>query len=328
MVAFITGATGFIGSHIADIWLSHGFQVRCGYRKSSNLQWLKDKPVELVEYSLFDNKSLSEAVKNVDYVIHCGGTIMVKKPEDFYHVNRDGTIMLLKSILENSPNLKRFIYISSQTVGGPAKSLTEPVNEDSQSNPITTYAKSKNEAENSVLEYGKYFPVTILRPSAVVGPRDTAILTIFNSLKNRIVILIGFKQKYLNLIHALDLAEATFNAAISNNTKGEIYYLAHEKPVSWNEIMILGKKELNKNFTLNIHFPHFFVLSAAFLFENFRRIIGKPHPFNLEKGRDFIQKYWVCSSEKAKKDFNFSPKFSPDKAVLDTIRWYVNNKWL
>ncbi|MCL5991850.1 MAG: NAD(P)-dependent oxidoreductase, partial [Bacteroidetes bacterium] len=70
------------------------------------------------------------------------------------------------------------------------------------------------------------------------------------------------------------------------------------------------------------------VLGAAYSFEQFRRIIGKPHPFNLDKGRDFIQKYWTCSVDCAKKDFNFSPKFSPEEAVLDTIRWYVNNKWL
>ncbi|MCL5992469.1 MAG: NAD(P)-dependent oxidoreductase, partial [Bacteroidetes bacterium] len=300
MIAFITGATGFIGSHITDVLLSHGFRVRCGFREHSNLQWLKDKPVELVKYSLFDEKSLSDALKEVDYIIHCGGTIMAKKPSVFFHVNRDGTINLLKSALEQTPNLKRFVYISSQTVGGPAKALTEPISEFDQPNPVTNYAKSKKEAEDHVLEYGKYFPVTILRPSAVVGPRDPAIFTIFKSIKNRIVILIGMKKKYLNIIHAVDLAEATYNAAISDNTIGKIYYIADEMPVSWNEIMSIGKRELNRNFTLNIHFPHFFVLGAAYSFEQFRRIIGKPHPFNLDKGRDFIQKYWTCSVDCAR----------------------------
>ncbi|OGU11929.1 MAG: hypothetical protein A2X61_13470 [Ignavibacteria bacterium GWB2_35_12] len=328
MIAFVTGATGFIGSHIADVLFSHGFQVRCGFREHSNIQWLRDKPFDLVKYSLFDSNSLSQALKDVDYIIHCGGTIMANKPEDFFRVNRDGTINLLKSALEHSPNLKRFVFISSQSVGGPAKSLSLPVNESNTPSPLTTYAKSKKEAEDSVLEYGKFFPVTILRPSAVVGPRDTAIFTLFKSIKKRIVVLIGMKPKYLNLIHASDLAEATFSAAVSENTIGKIYYVADEKPVSWNEIMTLAKKELNRNFTFNIRFPHFFVLSAAFTFEQIRKIAGKPHPFNLDKGRDFIQKYWVCSVENAKKDFNFSTKFSPEEAVLDTIRWYVNNEWL
>jgi dihydroflavonol-4-reductase len=328
MLAFLTGATGFIGSHIADVLLSHGFQVRCGYREHSNIQWLKDKPFDLVKYSLFDTQSLSEAVKDVDYIIHCGGIISANKPDDFFRINTQGTINLLKAVKESSPNIKRFIYISSQTIAGPAKSLSEPVTEFDEPHPHTTYARSKKEAEDSVLEFGKYFPVTILRPSAVIGPRDPAIFTIFKSVKNRIVILIGMKPKYLNIIHAIDLAEATYNAAISDNTIGKIYYIAAEKPLSWNEIMTLSKKELNRNITLNIRFPHFFVLSAAYSFELFRKIIRKPHPFNLEKGWDFIQKYWVCSVEEAKKDFNFSTKFSSEEAVLDTIRWYVNNKWL
>ena len=328
MRVFITGATGFIGSHIADYFHKNGFIVRCGIREKSNLQWLQDKPYEQVKYSLYDHNSLIEALMDVDYIIHCGGTISALKPEDFFKINTEGTINLLNATKENSTTIKRFIYISSQTAAGPAKSLEEPMKESDEPNPITTYAKSKRKAEESVLEYGIYFPVTILRPSAVVGPRDYAIFPIFKSIKNRLAILIGFNPKYLNLIHSYDLAEATYLACISMNTIGKIYFIASEKPVSWNEVMDILKKELNRKFIIKFRFPHFFVLSAAYCFQQFRKLIRRPHPFNLDKGKDFIQKYWICSIDSAKRDFGFNPKLSAREAVVNTLKWYSENKWM
>ncbi|TAL70646.1 MAG: NAD(P)-dependent oxidoreductase [Bacteroidetes bacterium] len=328
MRVFVTGATGFIGSHISDVFHKNGIIVRCGIREKSNLQWLKDKPFELVKYSLDDLKSLSNALEDVDYVIHCGGTISANKQEDFFHINTQGTIKLLEAAKEYSNQIKRFIYISSQTAAGPARALAEPVKEADETKPITTYAKSKRKAEEAVLKYGMHFPVTILRPSAVVGPRDYAIFPIFKSIKNRLAILIGFKPKYLNLIHSSDLAEATYLASMNENTIGKIYFIAAEKPVTWNEVMKILKNELNIRFTINIKFPHFVVLSAAYTFQQFRRLIGNPHPFNLDKGRDFIQKYWICSIDNAKKDFGFSPKLDAREAVIDTLKWYIENKWM
>ncbi|MBI5323934.1 MAG: NAD(P)-dependent oxidoreductase, partial [Ignavibacteriae bacterium] len=247
---------------------------------------------------------------------------------DFFRINTQGTINLLSAAKNNKEKIKRFIYISSQTVAGPAINYNEPSRESDEPKPITTYARSKRQAELAVLDYSKFFPVTILRPSAVVGPRDYAIFPIFKSIKNRIAILIGMKPKYLNLLHVFDLAEAVYMSSISENTINKIYFIASEKPVSWNEVMSILKKELNIKFILNIRFPHFFVLSAAYVFQQFRKIIRKPHPFNLDKGRDFIQKYWTCSIENAKKDFGFSPRYDARQAVIDTLKWYIENKWM
>ncbi len=328
MRALVTGATGFIGSHIADTLYRRGFDVRCTYRSSSNLRWLKDKPYELIETTLFDFESLSEAVKNVDYIFHSGGQIAARNYDEYLKANRDGSLNLFKAAIANAPALKRFVYISSQTVAGPSQSLSQPYKESDLCHPITVYAKSKREAEIELLKLQKELPLTIIRPSAVIGPRDTAILPLFNLGSKGILVLIGMGKKFLNLIHVKDLAESTVDAALSSNTTGNIYFIASEQPYSWNEIMDCIKKISKRKFSLKVKLPHFFVLSAAGAFQLYCKIINKVHPFNLDKGRDFIQKYWTCSVVQAKKDFGFCQKMSLEESLADTVNWYKENKWI
>ena len=327
MKILITGATGFVGSHVADILSSKGYDIRCIVRKTSNLRWVENKNYELMEASLNDADSLVEAVKGVDYVYHIAGLISAKNLEGYMKGNRDATRNLLNVVKKHSPNIKRFLYMSSQTASGPAKSLDKPIDETMPCNPITSYGKSKKAGEEVAKEYMKDLPITIVRAPAVYGPRDTATFSIFKAVKSGLGTFIGFKPKYVSLIHSKDLASGIIQATESDNTIGETYFISSEEFYTWDKLIPLMAKIMNKKHIIKLRLPHSIVLAAGAVTELFGKFSSKPPVFNYEKGIDFIQDYWICSVNKAKSDFNYKQNISVEAGFEDTINWYKQNKW-
>ncbi len=328
MRALVTGATGFIGSHLADLLHKKGFDVRCTIRKTSSLRWLKDKPYELIEASLSDRESLKKAVKDVDYVFHVAGLTYAHNYEEFLKGNRDGTKNLLDAVLEASPKVKRFLFVSSETVAGPSRSFEEPMTEDMPAHPITSYGKSKKAAEDEVLNVKDKIPVTVIRAPAVFGPRDTEIYQIFKTVKSGLGTLVGLKPKYLSLVYSADLVKGIFESAMSDKAAGEIYFIANDGFYNWHRLITIIQEALGKKFVIKLKLPHFIVLSVAGISGFIGKFKSKPPVFNYEKGIDFIQDFWTCSNEKAKRDFGFQPDYSIEDALVETIKWYKENNWL
>lgn len=324
----VTGATGFVGSHVADKLITKGYEVNCTIRNGSNLKWLKNKNLTTTIAPLDDRQALINAVKDCHYVYHVAGSTFGRNFDEFIKSNRDGTINLLDTIEENAKDIKRLIFVSSQTVSGPAKSLNNPVNENTPMNPLTSYGKSKKLAEDEIIKRKGIIPYTILRAPAVFGPRDTAIFDYFKIVNKGIGPLIGLKKKYLNLIYSDDLARGLIEAAESENTINKIYFIASKEIYNWDQIIESIQKALNKQKVFKLRVPHFIVLSAAFLSEWLGKFSSKPPVFNYEKGIDFIQDYWICSSKKAEQDFGFSEQFPLDESIRLTVNWYKKMKWL
>lgn len=327
-LCLITGATGFIGSFIAEQLKERGFDVRCTVRKTSNLRWLEGKGFDLVEASLSDPRSLKKAVHGVDYVFHCAGLTAAKNLEGFLRGNRDGTRNLLNAVKDNAPGIKRFLYVSSQTVCGPSPALDAPVDEESICKPITSYGKSKLAAEKEVLKEKENLKITIVRPPAVYGPRDTASFDIFKVIESGLAANIGFRPKYASIIHAEDLARGIIDAALSDVTVGKTYFVSSEDITTWGEIYKHIQDGLGKKRVLNIKLPHFLVLTVAGISGFFGKFSAKPPVFNYEKGIDFIQEYWTCSSANAAKDFGFRQQIPLREGLIETARWYIDNGWI
>src|SRR5258706_12850439 len=112
--AFVTGATGFIGSHLVDELLKKNYKIKCLVRKNSSTKWLDGKPVEFVYGDLFSHDILEKALADVDYVYHVGGVTFAKRKEEFIRGNVEATKSLLEACMEYNPNLKKFIHVSSQ----------------------------------------------------------------------------------------------------------------------------------------------------------------------------------------------------------------------
>lgn len=323
---FVTGATGFIGSLLADELLKKGYHVKCLVRQSSDRRWLKDKPVELVRGELFDNDIIKEAVTDVDYVYHVSGATSSKKKIGYYIVNKDATRNLLKIVYEANHGLKKFIYVSSQAAVGPAYDKI-PVDEETPYHPITTYGKSKMEGEQIVQHYFDKVRCTIVRPPSVYGPRDTAILQYFQMVAKGINPLIGFGEKMFSLIHGQDLVNGIILAGESEKSASEIYFITSEQYYRYKEVGKLIADILQRR-VMSVRIPHFVLYTAGFFSQVATSFSKKPSVFNIEKSRDMSQYYWICSGEKARRDLGFKEKFTLEEGFRNTIEWYKEQGWM
>lgn len=326
IISVVTGASGFVGSHLVDKLLEEGHKVKCVLRSTSSTRWLDGKNVEIINCGLFDREQLKIVLKDVDYVFHIAGVVKAKTEEEYFKGNVETTKILLEVLEEVNPNLKRFVVASSQTACGPSLNGI-PCNEETKEHPITTYGRSKFAQENLVKSYRGKIAYTIVRPTAVFGERDTEIYLVFKTYKAGLLTLIGFDEKKLNLIHVKDLVDGIYLSAITEKAKDQIYFLASEEIYTWPIVGNAIAKAFGKK-ALTVRLPHLLVYSVAAIAEFFSSFSSKAATFNLEKARDFVQKNWTCDVSKAKNDFGFRQNISLEEGIKRTIDWYREMKWL
>jgi dihydroflavonol-4-reductase len=325
-IAVVTGANGFVGSHLVDVLIGKGFEVRCIVRESSNLRWLESKNVEIIKCGLFNKADLSKALTDAEYVFHVAGVVKAKTEDGYFKGNVDTTRTLLEAALENKNSIKRFLVLSSQTVTGPSLN-GKPVTEETECKPITTYGRSKYKQEKLALSYNDKLPVTICRAPAVYGERDTEIFIYFQNFAKGITTTIGFDKKVLSLIHAVDLAEGLYKAAVSENTAGKVYFISSEKFYSWVEVNAVTSKVLNKK-VIKIPVPHFVVYTIAAIAQFFSMFSSKAATLNLEKARDLVQHAWICDTQKAMREFGYKQNISIEEGIKRTVDWYKEMNWI
>lgn len=323
-IAIVTGASGFVGSHLVEKLLELNYHVRVLARKESQLQWLKEKSLEIVRCEYNDIDCLANAIKDVDYIFHVAGVIKAKKKDLYYKGNVETTKNLLRAS-QNAKKLKRFVLISSQAAAGPS-SIQNPRTEEMDCYPVTTYGKSKLQAEKEVKKYEGKIPFTIVRPSAVYGPRDPETLIFFKSIKMGLQPMIGFQEKYVSLVHVSDLIEGIILAAQSDKSIGQTYFISSERGYSWREIGDITAKILGKR-VIRIKIPHLIVYLVAGLSQAINYFQNDATILNFEKANEIVEQ-WVCSVEKAKRELGYSQKIELENGIRQTLEWYIKNNWL
>jgi dihydroflavonol-4-reductase len=326
MKALVTGATGFIGSHLAELLIREGIAVRCLIRKSSDTAWLKELDVELVYGDLFDEAALLKAVEGVEYIYHSAGLTKSKTREGYFHANRTGTRNLLAATARKSPSLKRFVQISSQTAAGPSPTST-PIGEEATPHPLTTYGRSKWEAECECHAMMSVLPITIVRPPAVYGPRDKDVFEFFHTMSKGLQPMVGFREKYVSLIHVTDLVRGFLLAAQSPKSSGGTYFITSAQAYGWKDIGEIARKVIGRR-AIRLRIPEAGVYAIAAFAELFALFSPKPALINFEKARDMVQDYWTCSGARAQADFGFVPRIGLHEGITETVTWYRQKGWM
>ncbi len=326
MKAFVTGATGFVGSHLADRLLEKGYEVYCLKRKTSSTRWLDGKKITYIEGDLFSNEVLADVIKDMDYIFHVAGVVKAKTKEGFEKGNNLGTKNLIELTAKVNPKLKKFIHLSSLAVCGPTPTDI-PLTEEYIPKPISTYGLTKRLAEKEVLKLKNTFPVVIIRPPAIFGPRDAEILVYFKTFFKGLNSIIGLNDKYLSLIYVEDLIDGIMLAAEKETKSGDIFFISSDREYNWDEIGKVTSAVLNKK-AVKLRVPHFVVYTVGGIAQFFSMFSKNAATLNIEKCKDITRERWVCSNAKACRELGFRENNTLEESFKITADWYKKMKWL
>jgi dihydroflavonol-4-reductase len=325
MKALVTGATGFIGSHLTEALLSEGAEVRALARSPLRLRWLKDVAGIDVQYgTLEDEASLKQALRGVDVVFHTAGVVKAREARTYFQVNAQGTARLLDAVGQAGSGIKRFVHVSSQAAAGPGPDF-EPLDEDAPPRPITPYGRSKLEAEKCVLEWKDRIPVTVVRPPAVYGPRDVDIFIYFKLAGRGIVPIPGFGRRMVSIVYVKDLVRGILLAAANRDAVGKTFYITSGDH-DWTEIAKTLKQAMGRGKAIRL--PVTMLKLAALISETFSCLGQSAAAFNRHKALELTQRAWLCSSERARRVLGYRPEWPLDQGMRVTAAWYRNAGWL
>ncbi len=327
----LTGATGFVGSHVARRFVSEGFETTCLVRPTSDLRWLQGVDVRIQRMDMFSPKDLSKAVTGYDICVHMAGAVKARRAQQFAAVNVELTRHLVEAALGAEQGPKRFVFLSSlaaQGPSGPAAQKTGLVGR-----PVSAYGRSKRAAETLLAEYATNIELAILRPTAVYGPRDKAMLAAFRSARLGLAVLPAGRKQRVSFCHVEDLAQALLLAATVPLSSAIMVPVASTPDITMAEfgrilIEAVGRSTGKRRRTrLVALFPD--VLKAAGTMSGILlRGLGAAPMLDGDKARELTAGDWIVDPEPAAQVLGYQPHWSLGEGLEQTARWYLQEGWL
>ncbi len=333
----LTGATGFLGSHIADLLLAHGYHLRVAVRPTSDLRWLRGKPLQIQEVALVlprsslragprdqdgGNPALAAFVAGAQAIIHCAGVTKARQ-EHLYEDTNVATTANLIAAAREAGDCRTFILISSLAAAGPA-SADRPRREADPCEPITTYGRSKLAAERLLSEPHLPFRSVILRPPALYGPRDRAFLPLFRLAQAGWTARFGRTLQSLSLVDGRDAARGIVALLETESTSGP-YFIDDGHVYGWTDVATaLGRACRRRVRTLTL--PTGLLRLAARLVGS--RLAERTTLLNAGRMADITVPGWVCCGEKLRHETGFTPQWNLESGFRETMEYYLRNGWL
>lgn len=327
MRVLLTGANGFVGSHILDRLVESGAEAGILLRKTSDTAFIERQlPRVQVHYgSLEDARSLRRAIRGMDCVIHCAGKTKVLRTEEFYRVNHEGTRNVVRAVNAHRGSLQQLIHVSSRAVFGPCTG-DDAATEDCPAQPISEYGKSKLLGEMEVTEHCEV-PYTVLRPSAVYGPRDDAFLFAFQTVRLRLLPVFKGGMQQINLVYVCDVADAVLACLDRSDAFGRVYNVASPQPSTTLELFREIEHQMRIR-ALPVSLPLAILYPVCVAREICSRITGKPNILNRQKYLELSAPGWVCSSERICRELGFVARTPLREGIARALDWYRREGWL
>ena len=323
--AFITGATGFVGSHVARELVERGHQIRVLTRESSRLDAIKDLDYERVTGDLFDVDWLTEQLTGIDWVFHVAAVsdYWRSSKKAIYRVNVDGTRNLLEAA--QKAGVGRFIFTSSmQAVGHTPGGQSDENTAFNFSPRISPYGHSKVLAEaeaQKAIQNG--LDVVTVNPAVVLGPGD------LNEISGALVTEVARGMLFVmpqaggvNFIDVRDVAKAHLAAAEKGRT-GERYILGNVN-MTHKAMMQLICDVLDRP-TPKIPAPGFIIPPIALIVDGLRAV---KIPIPAEGNQLRLSRYeFYADTSKMRAELHV-PEIDMRQSVEDTYQWYVDNGYI
>jgi nucleoside-diphosphate-sugar epimerase len=322
MKALVTGATGFVGSHLVEALLRAGTEVTALARSPAKAALLREQGVRVVSGDLHDQGNLERSAANQDVVYHVAGVVAARSEAEFLSANETGTQNVLAAAARAGK--PRFVLVSSLAAGGPA-SRGRHLNGSESPRPVTGYGRSTLAAEAAVKSSG--LPWSIVRPAIVYGPRDREVLKLFRIGRLGVAPVFGDGTQELSAVHAVDLASALIAVANSPTTTGRIYNACHPDVFTSAEFCrAIGAAMGRPVGTLRI--PAVLGRALLSLTETSARLTGHTTILTSDKANEFFQPAWTGDPTPLMNDSGWRARYDLRSGLAETYQWYRKAGWL
>jgi dihydroflavonol-4-reductase len=318
----VTGATGFVGSHLVAALCRAGAQVSCLVRAPARMADLRDAGCTVVEGDLHSPGALARLVEHAEVVYHVAGCLAARDEDAYLRVNRDGTASVVEAARQ-AP-LRRFVYVSSLSVSGPAARGT-PLADTDDAAPVTPYGRSKQAGEEVVRSSG--LPFTILRPPAVYGPADRQFLRLFRLARTGVLPLLGDGQQELSLVFVHDLAEGAIAAAQSPVCAQGTYHVTHPEVVTQRTLVQAVAAAMGVRVRA-LPLSHGLVRQILRASGAWARLTRRPSLLSPDKAAEFLAPAWTCSAVGLRRDAQWTAGIPLSEGIGETALWYRSAGWL
>jgi nucleoside-diphosphate-sugar epimerase len=300
----LTGATGFIGSMVAQQLVAGGFKIQALTRKTSDRSRLAGLDIYWVEGALEDFDSLRRLVGGVDAVVHCAGAVRGATQDHFNRINVDGVARLVRAAVEQHP-LPRFLLISSLAAREPG---------------LSYYAGSKRRAENVLADQAGNMSWVVLRPPAVYGPGDKEMLPVWRWMSRGFAFVLGSGKARFSMLYVDDLAAAIRKCLLNEHLPNGVFELddGHPRGYSWQNV-IDTVAQLNAKPVRSIQIPVMVLRMLARLNLAVSRVVGYAPMLTPGKIRELRHPNWICDNTAFTDATGWRPEVSLETGLRRTL---------
>ncbi len=330
----ITGAGGFIGGFLVEEALKWGYDTWAAVRSTTSREYLKDKRIHFIELDYDDQDNLEKTLNEHnaeygrwDYIVHNLGVTKSTSYLDFERVNHGYLRALVDALQATGMTPEVFLLMSSLSVMGPGDEKSyKPFLSTDMPQPNTFYGVSKVKAE-TYLQMVENFPYTIFRCTGVYGPREKDYFLMIKSIKRGFDFSVGFEKQMLTFIYVKDLVTAVMDA-LERGPLRKAYFISENQAYTQQEFRKIVCEELGKKFVIPVTCPLWLVKQVCRVSEFIGKVTLKASTLNRDKFKILKQRNWLCDTSEARRDFDFSPKYSLRDGLREAIAWYRNAGWL
>jgi nucleoside-diphosphate-sugar epimerase len=314
----VTGATGFVGSHVTQAFVEAGYKVVCGLRATSDPRWISNLAVEFALLDLAQPEGLFRAVKDVDVIVHAAGLVKARQRSDYYLVNAEGTRRLAAAAAD--AGVRRFVLLSSLAARGP-----DAVASDGWDHPVSSYGRSKLEAEESLRAFGEQMEIVALRPAGVYGPRDTELLSLFKVARSGWLILPSGPD-VLQPVYASDVARAALVAARKLVGFGP-YPVAEASRYTWQDV-VKGLGQALGRPVRTVRLPATVFNLMGRVAEKTAELCDAVPVFDERQAQDVAVHTWTCDPSTTERALGWRAEVRLFEGLERTTRWYRTEGWI
>lgn len=335
--AFVTGANGFIGSHLIELLLTRGNDVTGLVRSTSDVRNLMSvfslyaDRLRLVVGDIRQPESFATALQDIAFVYHLAAVLLGSSRSEFMETNVEGTRKLLEVVKGcRHTGFQRFLYVSSLAAAGPSPG-DAAINESVTPMPVSWYGESKRDAEAVVNACGASgFPVTIVRPVAVYGEREQDLSRgTFPLVKSGLRPKVGFAPKHVSFVYVGDLVKGFVAAAEHQSSVRKTYFLSDPHSYRDDEIVAAVCGAMGKRFRIPVVTPHWVLFLTAVLAE-WLHLFTRGRPLlTRDKVKEIRQRAWSVSAGAAQRDLGWVAEVKLDEGMRRAVRdWSQRTKAL